>query len=288
MPESDKRHLPTWPEIRKQALTSLIVLPFMIVLSVIGQGVLTRSQLLTPATEWISDKVVTVNGDLLAWVVALLVGLALYGLVLWGVWRPRHIHHKEALAAMAPVASFQAELIRAAPPQQQTVLYLHCVPERLPTRAIGEGSLVLFVLDVWDNGFGFSRKHRFFSERDNPRIDWGAGIPMSQKCVLTNYGSEPLADISLLVDGEIRAVKQNAVGTEAGEAIMSGTAELKIDKIDPGENKSHTFYIQNRSNFYAWFRLMDAEARPIGSGQITRVPVDTNAPARHVALFPSA
>lgn len=43
------------------------------------------------------------------WTLALAITLGLYGLLLWKVWRPRHIHHLPIGAATAPQASVEAK-----------------------------------------------------------------------------------------------------------------------------------------------------------------------------------
>jgi hypothetical protein len=173
------------------------------------------------------------------------------------------------------------------PAQRQAVLYLTATLERAPTRAVGDGTLVIFMLDVWSNGlgFGFTRKTKSYSESRNPQIDWKGQIPLVQKCVVTNYGPDPLADIRLKVDGEVREVKITPTSTQSGDIIMSGNLDMRLDKIDPGEDQSFTFYIQNGSPFALVLQLKDAEAQSIRTGQVIRVPVDTNAPARLIPLL---
>lgn len=46
------------------------------------------------------------------WTIALALVLALYGLLLWSVWRPRHVHDGGLKAGSAPVAATEAALIR--------------------------------------------------------------------------------------------------------------------------------------------------------------------------------
>lgn len=47
------------------------------------------------------------------WTLALIIVLAIYGVILWRVWRPRHIHHLPIQAENKPVASLEVEVIRA-------------------------------------------------------------------------------------------------------------------------------------------------------------------------------
>lgn len=76
-PESGSRS-----EFGKRLGISILCLPITIPLSVIGQGVLQRTHWLDSSAQWISDRVLTVEPDLLAWVVALTATLVLYGLLL--------------------------------------------------------------------------------------------------------------------------------------------------------------------------------------------------------------
>lgn len=203
------------------------------------------------------------------------------GVIGFNLWRARKIRAHErshnlvnsTLESMKPL------------PQRQAVLYLLSGPERAPTRAVGDGVLVIFILDVWENGFGFTRKTRLYSEGLSSQIDWKGGVPLLQKCVITNYGPDTLTDIRLMVDGEIREVLTTGTSTQSGDVIMSGPLEMQLDKLDPGENRSFTFYIQNGSPFVAVLQLKDAEARSIRTGHLIRASVDTNAPARLIPLI---
>jgi hypothetical protein len=288
MAGTEKRLLPTRPEFRRGLVLSAICAVLTAPVAYIIREVLDEIGLLDGVAHAIAGQVRDISPTLAGWLFALVLAIALQALIVWWLRpKPKHVHHKEVQAEIAPEASLQMEVTRAPLPQRQTVLYVLTNLERAPTRVVGDGTLIIFMLDVWTNGFGFTRKHKSYSERQNPEIDWGATIPLVQKCVITNYGSEPLTDIRLMVDGEVRENKATPTGTESGEVIMSGKVQLPLDKLDPGEDQSFTFYIQNRSRFHVWLQLKDAEARPIGTRELTRVPVDTNAPARHIALFPA-
>jgi hypothetical protein len=117
MADSHKPLFPTWPELRKQVLLTLICFPLAAALSFVGQGVLKRTHVLDSTTEWLSSRVMSVDTDLVAWVVALVVSLALYALVVWKVWRLPHInhYHRDFQVEAKPAPSLQLELNRADP-----------------------------------------------------------------------------------------------------------------------------------------------------------------------------
>lgn len=51
------------------------------------------------------------------WTLAVIFVLALYGLILWKVWRPRHIHHGILAGSTTPIPSLEKQFLPAAPDQ---------------------------------------------------------------------------------------------------------------------------------------------------------------------------
>lgn len=67
--------------------------------------------------DWIGEYLrVHVPPGTAGWVLGFLIFVILYGLILWKVWRPRHIHHLPVPHETAPVATSTREFIPAPPP----------------------------------------------------------------------------------------------------------------------------------------------------------------------------
>lgn len=111
--------LPTWDEIKKQLALSLICLLVTIPLSVFGQRVLANTHWLDSPADWISERIVSVDQNTLAWIIAGAVSLGLYLLLLWRVWKPRYRdhYHRDLTAETAPVASLKIEMTRGSRPE---------------------------------------------------------------------------------------------------------------------------------------------------------------------------
>lgn len=100
------------PAIFKSIVGAVIAAPFAYVL----KGALEAWGVLNPVAEalggWLKVHVPPATAG---WTMAVLISGGLYALLLWKVWRPRHVHHLPITAETRPQATVASKLIKASP-----------------------------------------------------------------------------------------------------------------------------------------------------------------------------
>jgi len=101
---------------RGRATTSIVGGIIAAPASYIVQRALGAWGVLDPLSDWLGKWLkLNVSPEAAGWTVAVFVVLTIYGIILWRVWRPRHIHHKELPAQTVPIASAERQFIPAKP-----------------------------------------------------------------------------------------------------------------------------------------------------------------------------
>jgi len=96
-------------------------------------------------------------------------------------------------------------------------------------------------------------------------INVANGSGSVDRCIITNYGPEPLTNVRILADVILNEVLPNGPGsTTSGKVVSSGPVSMKIDKIDPGKDGAQTFYIQNETKLYGNLEFRSASATILG------------------------
>ena len=96
--------------------TSIITAPFAGILSYFAGRIVSVWGILDPVADKVGHWLkIHVTASDVGWAVTLVLFAVLYGIVLWRVWRPRHVHHLPLNVATTPVASLEKKVIRAEP-----------------------------------------------------------------------------------------------------------------------------------------------------------------------------
>lgn len=114
--ETIRETLPSLSDIRSQIIKSAIA---AIVLAPIGfflRRMLESWGILDPYARATGEFLRTnVSPDQLGWTMAGILSLCAYVVILWRIWRPRHIHHLPILAETKPAAALDVQFIPAVP-----------------------------------------------------------------------------------------------------------------------------------------------------------------------------
>ncbi len=114
--ESIRKALPPFSEIRGQVIKTAIATVLLAPLGAFLKRMLESWGILDSVARATGEFLRTnVSADQLGWTSAGIVSLCAYVVILWRVWKPRHIHHLPILAETKPGAALEQQFIPAAP-----------------------------------------------------------------------------------------------------------------------------------------------------------------------------
>lgn len=137
-------------------------------------------------------------------------------------------------------------------PSEEVKLFIQCQRSFLPKLPPPAGTL--YVLRPWalpaENGGGGLSEQTTTSEFAWPTDK--VGLPLSTyKCEVTNYGKEPVANVTLAPTLTFRkAIAQGNGQINSGDVTLSRNWPILIRKIDPGKADSFVFYTVNEYNHF--------------------------------------
>ena len=162
-------------------------------------------------------------------------------------------------------------------------ILLRCEPSTLPDVVPPKG---LYWINAYSQIFeGARRTGATFGHSDQQpgtRYEWNVPMPRpALKCIITNYSSKPLLNVSLdvLVDFKTADIthEDGAVITRHGDSLGSYLARSQPFQLDPGENNSITFYAVNDSPFFLELILPKSlDAQLLDSEKRFRVTIRTS------------
>lgn len=118
--ETIRTTLPPFSEIRSQLIKSAIAAILLAPVGIFLKRMIESWGILDPYARATGDFLRTnVSPDQLGWTAAGIISLVAYVVILWRIWRPRHIHHLPIMAETKPVATLDMQFVPA-PPQSET------------------------------------------------------------------------------------------------------------------------------------------------------------------------
>jgi hypothetical protein len=142
-----------------------------------------------------------------------------------------------------------------APETPDVNLTIECNLADLPNRCPREGQIASMRL-FYSPGSEIAEPIGFITKHCRPGTDveWFPDLkfPQVYRCEITNYGGEPLLQVSLMFKIEYREMLEAAAGhRQAGGAAHSREWPVLLPKIDPGKSNAVVFYIYNQSRYFA-------------------------------------
>jgi disulfide bond formation protein DsbB len=155
-------------------------------------------------------------------------------------------------------------------------LFVECNFVLFPIRAPASGrmyGLNLYPLPLINHGGGLAE----YSSQPSGEIKFGPEITQAHRCVISNYGSKPLINVTMglyLVFQEQIKDANNPNASHSGKVLLERPWRIDIKKIDPGPGNQFEFYIWNMTSNFARVAFPEsATAEYIGNPERIEVRV---------------